>query len=454
MAINLKNKKIKFVRCPVHDLIRITDVPILELIDTIAFQRLRRIRQLGLAWIVYPGAEHSRFVHLLGAYHLAGRVMNQLNENSGPDIFSEKETLLVPVAALLHDLGHGPFSHMFEGVFKDLGQGHLANHEAWTKRLVKEDTEVRGILDKIDSSFSDDLCNIFSHTYKPYYISALVSSQLDVDRFDYLLRDAHMTGAQYGHFDREWIIRNLSLADVENTIEVIGAEAEKPPLIRSVVIDARRGMSALEQYLLGRHYMYIHVYYHKTIRAAEGMLRMILKRAAVLIRDGQLTVNSSGFMKLALGDEMTVEEYLRLNDFLILSWVDDWARSTQDDILKDLSMRFIKRDLFRVVPGGDSKGKQYIEKWTRVKDFLTKAGKDPDYYFIQDESKDVAFKDLFYSRKKEKDPEEIWYLDRDGHPQPLSGYSGLLNKAKESLEFSEERWYIPRELTEAVKKIL
>ena len=450
----MEGSKVKYFRDPVHDIIRVPRGPILNLIDTIAFQRLRRIRQLGLAWIVYPGAEHSRFTHLLGAYHLASRVMNQLNENNGSEVFSKEQTLLVSVAALLHDLGHGPFSHMFEGVFKDLGQGHSANHENWTKKLIKEDPEIRSVLDQIDSSFSDNLCNIIDHTYRPYHIVTLVSSQLDVDRFDYLLRDAHMTGAQYGHFDREWMLRNLSIAEVPNTIEVIGTGAEKPPSIHSIVIDARRGMSALEQHLLGRHYMYKHVYYHKTIRAAEGMLRMILKRAAILIREDRLTVNNTGFTKLARGEEITGGEYLGLHDFLFLSWVDDWARSAPDETLKDLCLRFVGRRLFGIVPCDYNSGKEYAEKQGRIKECLTKNSKNPDYYFIEDGAKDVAYKDLFYWRKKEREPEEIWYLDKDGRPQPLSSYKGLLNEAKNSLEFSEERWYIPKDLTGEVKKVL
>lgn len=117
--------------------------------------------------------------------------MNQLNENSGSELFPDDQKLLVSTAAILHDVGHGPFSHMFEAVFRDLGLKDLANHEIWTKKLIKEDPQIQEILNRIDSSFSDRLCNIFDHTYKPYYISALVSSQLDVDRFDYLLRDAH-----------------------------------------------------------------------------------------------------------------------------------------------------------------------------------------------------------------------------------------------------------------------
>lgn len=449
-------KKIKFVRCPVHDLIRIVDEPILELIDTIAFQRLRRIRQLGLAWIVYPGAEHSRFVHLLGAYHLAGRVMNQLNENSGSELFPDDQKLLVSTAAILHDVGHGPFSHMFEAVFRDLGLKDLANHEIWTKKLIKEDPQIQEILNRIDSSFSDRLCNIFDHTYKPYYISALVSSQLDVDRFDYLLRDAHMTGAKYGNFDREWMLRSLSLAEVENRTEAIGEgpEAVTPPPILSVVVDARRGMSALEQHILGRHYMYKHVYYHKTIRAAEGMLRMILKRAAALIREGTLTVSNNGFTRLACGENITHEDYIGLHDFLFLSWIDDWARSAEDNILKDISFRFVSRKIFGVIPAGDSSGKEYADKRDKIKTYLKDQGKDPDYYFIEDEAKDIAYKNYAYWRKKGKDPEEIWYLDENGRSQPLSGYDSLLDQAKKALEFSEERWYIPKELTDQVKKIL
>jgi HD superfamily phosphohydrolase len=265
-----------------------------------------------------------------------------------------------------------------------------------------------------------------------------------------------MTGARYGNFDREWMLRTLSLAKVENTIEAMddGSSSEKPPGVLSIVVDAKRGMSGLEQHILGRHYMYKHVYYHKTIRAAEGMLRMILKRAAILVKENRLEINNAGFRKLAKGKEMTADDYLSLHDFLILSWVDEWAHFAKDEILKDLSRRFISREIFGVIYPGNVTRKSYEDNREKVKNLLQKHTKNPDYYFIEDGPKDIAYKDLFDYREKEKSPQEIWYLDENGRPQPLTAFDGLLKQGKKALEFFEERWYLPRELKEKAMKLV
>ena len=205
---------------------------------------------MGFASLVYPGAEHSRFGHALGSFHVAQRVTLQLQ--LAPDVARH-----VVLAALLHDIGHGPFSHSWEQVAGD-------DHEAWGARIVEQDDELRGVLADIDPGLPEALCGFWRKTYRPAFARKLVSSQLDVDRLDYLLRDGHYSGAGYATFDLEWILHALQIQPVH--------AGDDPD---DLVIDYRRGKYAVEQYLFARSYMYAQVYHHKTVRAADWMFLKI-----------------------------------------------------------------------------------------------------------------------------------------------------------------------------------
>ncbi|HEY5948788.1 MAG TPA: HD domain-containing protein, partial [Kofleriaceae bacterium] len=241
--------KDRVFRDPVHGLIEFKggDRPIADVLDTLAMQRLRRIKQMGFAWLVYPGAEHSRFGHALGAFHIAQRVTRRLE-------LDPRVTLHVKVAALLHDVGHGPFSHAWEHVFA----GH--DHERWGARIATEHAELRAVLERLEPGLPETLQSFWTKQYRPHFARKLVSSQLDVDRLDYLLRDGHYSGAGYATYDLDWIIHAIQVAAVRS--------AEDPS---DLVVDYRRGMYAVEQYLFARSYMYAQVYHHKTVRAAEWM---------------------------------------------------------------------------------------------------------------------------------------------------------------------------------------
>jgi HD superfamily phosphohydrolase len=191
--------KERIYRDSVHNIIRLeTDKPdgalLARLVDTVEFQRLRRVRQLGLAHFAYQGAEHSRFTHSLGVMHIATRILNKLRRSY--DI-TDEQYLAIRVAALLHDIGHGAFSHVLETILD-------FHHEAFTvEAVLSSETEVGQILSKHSPGLARDVADIILGKFKPMALAQLVSSQLDVDRMDYLLRDSLMTGAKYGIYDFE-----------------------------------------------------------------------------------------------------------------------------------------------------------------------------------------------------------------------------------------------------------
>lgn len=326
--------KDRVFRDPVHGLVEFKgeDRPLADLLDTRAVQRLRRIKQMGFAWLVYPGAEHSRFGHALGAFHIAQRVTRRL----------ELEPTLarhVKVAALLHDIGHGPFSHAWEHVFA----GH--DHERWGARIVAEDAELAAALEKLEPGLPATLRAFWGKGYKPHFARKLVSSQLDVDRLDYLLRDGHYSGAGYATYDLDWIIHAIQVATVR-------PGTDDPA---DLVVDYRRGMYAVEQYLFARSYMYAQVYHHKTVRAAEWMFIKTLERFAQLVHQGDDPAGLPVAVAMARGSDVTVGEYLRLHDISLTTALDAWAEHARDPVLRDLSARLVERRLFKTIDLGDDK---------------------------------------------------------------------------------------------------
>jgi hypothetical protein len=334
---DLRTVRDRVFRDPVHGLIELRgdDRPIAELLETRAMQRLRRIKQMGMAWLVYPGAEHSRFSHALGALHVAQRVTRQLR-------IDERIARDVKVAALLHDVGHGPFSHAWEHVFAG------SDHERWGARIVIEDEELRAALETLAPGMAETLRSFWHKTYRPAYARKLVSSQLDVDRLDYLLRDGHFSGAGYATYDLEWILHALAVEEVRR--------GDEDP--RDLVIDYRRGMYAVEQYLFARSYMYAQVYHHKTVRAAEWMFIKLFERYTQLARAGDEPPGLPAAAQLARGVALPVDEYLRLHDVSVSHAIDEWGgrgagAPASDAVLCDLAARLVDRRLFKTFDLGD-----------------------------------------------------------------------------------------------------
>src|SRR5256714_11711018 len=295
----------RIYRDPVHNIIRLrTDTDegelMMRLIDTPEFQRLRRIKQLGLGLYTYQGAEHSRFTHSLGAFHLMSRVLDRLSEKHELD---DRDRAAARAAALLHDVGHGSFSHVMEKV---LG----FHHEKWTVEVVlSEATEIGQLLRSHSADLPRKVAAIIEGNFQPAALAQLVSSQLDVDRMDYLLRDSLMTGAKYGLYDLEWIINSLHIDEEADRIYV-----------------AARGVHAVEEYLQARYYMFRQVYFHRTLRSAEAVLLSILRRAVELVRAGQLRflVSGTGMEKVLTGAELKTADYLGFDDHEVMFYIKQW----------------------------------------------------------------------------------------------------------------------------------
>ncbi|ABP67274.1 metal dependent phosphohydrolase [Caldicellulosiruptor saccharolyticus DSM 8903] len=368
----------KVFRDIVHNFIYVENQIILDLINSKEIQRLRRIKQLGTSYLTYSCAEHSRFNHSLGTYEVMRRLLATL-ESNGYVVFKEEEKMLCLCAALLHDIGHGPFSHAIEKVTEK-------RHENWTREIIEGDTSVNRILRDIDENFPKYVADIISKMYPNKLIVSLITSQLDVDRIDYLLRDSIISGVPYGLFDLERLLRVLVIHNGE-------------------VVVKERGLHNVEQFVLARYYMYWQVYFHPVTRSAEIILRKIFQRAKKLYQEGWLKdcFLPKSVESLLKGD-LTLEDYLQLDEVMLLYCFKEWAKCN-DIILSDLCDRFLNRRLFKYKKCGNNFVKNPM-MWMKLQDAFKEAYKKRneeffDFYFAIDTPSDVPY-DFYKPSEKEE----------------------------------------------------
>ncbi len=399
--------KEKVFKDPVHDHIYVYEPLILELIDSYEMQRLRRIKQLGLSYLTYHGAEHSRFTHSLGSYEIMRLVLERL-EKKNKLFLTEREQLLAKAAALLHDIGHGPFSHSLEELF-ELG------HEQWGKRIILGDSQINNILKQQDKYFAADIAKMIMGEHNNNLINDLISSQIDVDRMDYLLRDSKITGVNYGEFDLERIIKVM--------------EVNKDGLFF-----VANGMHSVESYILARYAMYWQVYFHPTTRSAEIVLKKLFKRAKDLFKAGEKLYLPPPVKNLFSG-ELNITDYLKFDEPLIYSLFSQWQHHS-DSILSDLSNRILSRRLFKT--NDYQLSDKEIEK---LKFLFKKVGINPKYYLKVDIPSDVPYD---YYRPETSDKKPIYLEKVNGKQVELSELSELVNsiagkkKARKNLYFPRD----------------
>ena len=359
--MSYKNKKlleVKVFKDPVHRYVRVKDQVIWDLIATPEFQRLRRIKQLGTTYLTFHGAEHSRFNHSLGVYEIVRRIIQKIKNRPA---WNKEERLVTLCAALLHDIGHGPFSHSFEKVFG-------LDHEDFTKRIILEDTEVNRVLRRVSRDFPERVAKVIDKTYEDKLVISLISSQIDADRMDYLLRDAYYTGVSYGQFDMERILRVMR------------------PTKDQIVIKST-GMHAVEDYIMSRYQMYWQVYFHPVTRSAEVILTKIFHRTKYLYQNNyQFKMEPTLLTSLFKGD-VKLKDYLQLDESVINFYFQRW-QSEKDEILSDLCTRFMERKLFKYV---EYDPEEQAQQYERLRQLFLEANIDPDYYLVIDSSKDLPY---------------------------------------------------------------
>lgn len=391
----------KYFRDPIHGSISFDkerEKLIIDLINTREFQRLRRIRQLGALFLTFHGAEHTRFTHSVGVAFMAKRIFDALlaaGQIPGRRRRAERTRLVAIAAALLHDVGHGPFSHLYEKVFDE------RRHEEWTRLVVRN---ARGEVGRLlrRAGLAEEILAVYAHEYRPSFVTDIVSSQLDADRLDYLLRDSFMTGVAYGRYDLEWILTNLRLARRGRDRDL------------RLAINGTKGYHAAEQFIIGRYLMYQQVYYHKTSRAAEQMIRTAMQRLVdAHAESGELPEPCPAPIRRLVesGGDLPVEDYLRLDDWLFLSAFQEWwlaPPGSVDPILADLCGRISRRDLFKTVRvTADTRHKAFSQALDGLMEVFRKKRYDPRYYLLEDDASDLPYRDLAYSDRMGTAPEDI-----------------------------------------------
>jgi hypothetical protein len=374
------------LRDPVHGLVSFEsdeELVVPALLEQAEVQRLRRIRQLGLTSLSYPGADHTRFSHALGSAYVMTQFLARLRSIQDDIPFWQRVTTErareALAAALLHDVGHGPLSHLFEEALPE-----IPRHEEWTRRIILDPgTQVHALLRRLDPALPDRVADLVFGKHEITFLAKTVSGTFDVDRCDYLLRDAHFTGVTYGRFDLPWLLRSLRLGS--------SVDGSPPPL----AIDGSKGLPAIESFILARLFMFQQVYFHKASRASEWMLSRIVERVKMLVLDGtRVPALPPALRTLIVEGDTTLGEYLALDDAVLWVAIDGW-RSARDVVLADLANRLYARRLFKthelygeqLTPGSP-------EALLRMaREIAQRRGFDPDVYVGLDTAGDVPFDD-------------------------------------------------------------
>ncbi|MFI3284343.1 MAG: HD domain-containing protein [Erysipelotrichaceae bacterium] len=345
-----KMSKMKVLRDPIHDYIHVDLQVVWDCINAKEFQRLRRIKQLGGAFQVYHTAEHTRFGHSLGVYEIVKRMVDEVEEID--EALSSYEKKVVMLAGLLHDLGHFPFSHAFESVSG-------IKHEVYTVKIIEGNSEIHDILAKEHEDLVRDVVQVIKKNHPRKLMNQMISSQMDADRMDYLLRDAYFTGTKYGIYDLERILRTMRVKNDEIVIK-------------------ESGIHGVEDYIMARYHMYWQVYFHPTCRSYEAMLSLLFKRLKdVCIENPAFIKQAEMFQFILLEEEMNVGQHYYFDEASCLYGFSCLSQS-DDAILKYLADSLMNRKLFAYCDLTSEQ--EFVQK----QDALNKHGFDARYFLNKD----------------------------------------------------------------------
>lgn len=345
-----KLSETKVLKDPVHSYIHINYEVVWNCLDSKEFQRLRRIRQLGGDFQVYPTAEHSRFSHSLGVYEIVRRMVTEIKSLSME--LSEYDKICVMLAGLLHDVGHGPFSHAFE---------HITNHshEDYTAKIILGETELNQVLTEVSPRLPEDIVSIIEHNHPNDILNQIISGQLDADRMDYLLRDSYFSATSYGQFDLERILRTMRVRKIDEN--------------KKALVVKYTGIHSVEDYIMARYQMYWQVYYHPVARSYEAVFIQLFNRLKDIFKDNKEYFSD---MKVLIPflekNVVSVEEYFKLDENSLL-YCCSLIQDKDDKIAADLARRLQNRRLFEYVDYSE-------ENLAQIKNMLKEQNLDEKYY--------------------------------------------------------------------------
>ena len=389
--MNQRNK-LKIINDPIYGFITIPSPLIFDLIEHPYFQRLRRITQMGLSHLVYPGANHTRFHHALGCLHLMKKSIDILN-SKGIEITKEEEEAVL-IAILLHDIGHGPFSHALEhSIVNDISHEYLSLE----------------FMNKLNSEFHGQLSlaiDIFKGQHHKKFLCQLISSQLDIDRLDYLKRDSFYTGVAEGNINSERLINMLNVVDNELVVE-------------------EKGIYSIEKFLVARRLMYWQVYLHKTGLCAEQILIRLLRRAKFIFQKSDEVIENSTlnyFLRHKIDsdnfDEMLLDLFSKLDDYDIISALKGWQYH-DDFVLSKLSRMILNRDLLKIkLKNEPIKRKSLQDHLEKVKKTYNISEEEAAYFVFDGSTSNLAY-------QPDKEHINIWY--KNGKIKDVSTASDQLN---------------------------
>jgi len=396
--------KLKIINDPIYGFIHIPSTLVFDIIEHPYFQRLRRINQMGLSYLVFPGAKHTRFEHVLGCVFLMQKTVEMLRFK-GIQI-SDKEAEGLYIAILLHDIGHGPFSHAME---HSIVEG--ISHEEISLRFMQE-------LNKVFNGKLDTAIAIFQGTYPRKFMHQLISGQLDMDRADYLKRDSFYTGVAEGNINSERLISMLNVRNDELVVE-------------------EKGLYSVEKFLIARRLMYWQVYLHKTSVVAEQILIRLLKRAKELVQQGQELTMSTAlafFVKNKISknnfSQEVLEMFALLDDTDIISAMKEW-QFHPDVVLSKLSKMLLNRDLLKIKVRLNDFEEQKIKRLQKLSIAKGVGEKDMKYF---------VFTGVMTNRAYNPGKEIIKILTKNGRVVDLTKTSEAINL--EPLSQVTERYYI------------